>query len=213
MNLQDALRQIAKDGGLDADELIAYAAEDSIGGRDTLNGKHVPEGTPTDWSGMSTFAAEGQIIYALIRAMKPAQVVEIGVDSGGTSTHILAALERNDYGKLYSVDIKEDVGEAVPQHLRDRWTLYIGDALTAPLPEAEFIFEDGPHTYDWTCAMFARIKALGPKVMLTHDMYTHLTYGSDFAVERAMRDTLGVDKGVLTDGSIAGLGYWWNNHV
>lgn len=199
MNLQDALRQIAADGGLDANELIAYAAEDNIGGRDT-----------GDWPGMSTFAAEGKILYALIRAMQPERVVEIGIDSGGTSTHILSALAANTYGQLYSIDIKSEVGAAVPEHLRDRWTICVGDALTAPIPQAEFIFEDGPHTYEWTVAMFKRLKELKPKVMFTHDMYTHRTYGPDFAVERAMHDALGVDTGVLTDGSIAGLGYWWN---
>lgn len=199
MNLQQALQQIATDGGFDANELMTYALEDAIGGRDT-----------GQWPGMSTFAAEGQILYALVRAMKPNRVIEIGVDSGGTSTHILTALERNGHGELYSIDIKAEVGAAVPQQLRDRWTIYVGDALTAPLPTAEFIFEDGPHTYDWTVSMFTRIKALNPKVMLTHDMYTHLTYGAEFAVERAMHDALGVDTGVLTDDSIAGLGYWWN---
>lgn len=202
MNLYQALQQIARDGGLDADELFRYAAEDSIGGRDT-----------GDWPGMSTFAAEGQILYALIRAMKPLTVVEVGVDSGGTSTHILSALEANKAGVLHSYDIKDEVGQAVPDHLRSRWNLNVGqDALTAKFPaHVDFIFEDGPHTYDWTVAMFTRIKSMKPKVMLTHDMYTHLTYGSEFAVERAMRDALGVDTGVLTDGSIAGLGYWWNH--
>ncbi len=199
MNIQDALRQIAADGGLNADELIAYAAEDHIGGRDTGH-----------WPGMSTFEAEGQILYALIRAMRPAQIVEIGIDSGGTSTHILSALAANDYGQLYSVDVKAEVGAAVPAQLRDRWTICIGDALTAPIPTAEFIFEDGPHTYDWTLAMFNRIKAMGPRVMLTHDMYSHRAYGPDFAVERAFGDCFGETKGILTDGSIAGLGYWWN---
>jgi len=198
MKLDDALRQIAADGGLNADDLIAYAAEDHVGGRDT-----------GAWPGMSTFEAEGQILYALVRAMRPARVVEIGVDSGGTSTHILSALSANDYGELYSVDIKADVGSAVPQHLRDRWTVCVGDALTAPLPEADIIFEDGPHTYDWTVAMFKRLRDMNPKVMLTHDMYSHLAYGPEFAVERAMHDALGVTTGVLTDGSIAGLGYWW----
>jgi hypothetical protein len=160
---------------------------------------------------MSTFYAEGQILYALVRALRPKQVVEIGVDSGGTSTHILAALRENDYGQLYSVDIKSEVGYSIPAQLRDRWTLCVGDALKAPLPEAGLFFEDGPHLYDWTVGMFTRIKELKPKVMLTHDYFTHLTYGPDFAVQRAFIDVFGVDQGVLTDGSIAGLGYWWNN--
>lgn len=200
MNIEQALTQIATDGGLDASELIGYIAEDQLGGRDTGH-----------WPGMSTFEAEGQILYALIRAMKPKQVLEIGIDSGGTSSHILQALRVNEFGQLYSIDIKPDVGYAVPDILRDRWTICIGDALNVPLPDADFVFEDGPHTYDWTVAMFKRIKTMAPRVMLTHDMYSHRTYGPEFAVERAMRDALGTDRGVLTDGSIAGLGYWWSH--
>lgn len=208
MNLDTALRQIARDGGLDANELIAYAAEDKVGGRDTWHGEPTFS-EPTDWSGMSTFAAEGQILYALIRAMKPRQVIEIGVDSGGTTTHILSALHINDYGELFSVDIKEDVGQKIPDHLRYRWTLHVGDALTADLPDAEFVFEDGPHDYEWTKAMLSRLKAMNPRAIFTHDMYTHLTYPGGFDVQRAFVDAIGVDQGVIIPPSIAGLGYWF----
>lgn len=199
MRLDEALRQIAQDGNLNADTLIAFAAEDTVGGRDTGH-----------WDGMSTFEAEGQILYALIRVLRPAQVVEIGVDSGGTTTHILSALEANGEGHLYSVDIKEGVGAKVPEHLRHRWTLHIGDALTTDLPDrADFIFEDGEHSYDFTFNVLSRLKDLNPRIILSHDALTHLTYGG-FDVLRAFTDALETDRTVLTDGSIAGLAYWFN---
>jgi methyltransferase family protein len=199
MNLNDALTQIATDAGLNADDLIRYAAEDNIGGRDT-----------GQWSGMSTFADEGKVLYALIRALRPAQVVEVGVASGGTSTHILSALAANDFGALWSVDIDANCGLNIPAHLVDRWTFVVGDALTVDLPErADFIFEDGEHGYDFTSRMLTRLKALNPRMLVSHDYYTHLTYGDAFQVQRAFTDVFG-DKGVLIDGAFTGLGYWVN---
>jgi hypothetical protein len=199
MNLHDALRQIARDGDLNADELIAFAAEDTVGGRDT-----------GDWDGMSTFEAEGQILYALIRAMRPERVVEIGVDSGGTSTHILAALDANDMGQLYSVDIKAEVGSKVPDSLRSRWTLVQGDGLTVDLPDhADFCFEDGDHSYQFTHDMLVRLKALKPRVIMSHDYYTHEVYGG-FFVKQAFDEVLPDGMGIKIDGAFSGLGLWFN---
>lgn len=200
MRLDEALRQIAADANLNADQLIKYASEDNLGGRDT---GHFP--------GMSTFSDEGRVIYALVRALHPERVVEVGVDSGGTSTHILSALEANGTGALWSVDINPDCGAMVPAHLRPRWTFVNADALTTELPEhADFIFEDGEHGYPFTFKVLTRLKALNPRMLLSHDYYTHLTYGDAFQVQRAFTDVLG-DKGVLLDGAFTGLGYWVNS--
>ena len=199
MNRDDALRQIAAAAGLNADELIANANEDSVGGRDT-----------GAWAGMSTFEAEGQVLYALIRALKPAQVVEVGVDSGGTSTHILTALDRNGEGQLYSVDINPEVGSKVPDPLRARWTLRIEDALTVELPDrADVIFEDGSHELVFTREILTRLKTLNPRVILSHDYYTHETSGG-FFVKEAFDAVLPGGFGVKIDGAFTGLGVWVN---
>lgn len=200
MNLQEALRQIAAAGNLDADELIAYAAEDQVGGRDTGH-----------WSGMSTFADEGKVLYALIRAMRPARVVEIGVASGGTSTHILSALEANGFGTLYSVDVEASCGLDIPEHLRHRWTFVVGDALTTTLPDqANFCFEDGSHAYEFTRDMVTRLKGLNPRIIMSHDYYTHEVYGG-FFVKQGFDEALGEGaNGVKIDDAFTGLGYWFN---
>lgn len=201
MHLHEALRQIAADGGLNADELIGYAAEDQVGGRDT-----------GDWPGMSTFADEGRIIYALVRALRPRRCVEVGVDSGGTSTHILSALETNGAGELWSVDIAANCGMKVPPHLTHRWTLVTGDALAVELPDrADFVFEDGAHSYDFTFNVLARLKDLNPRLIMSHDALTHLVYGEAFQVLRAFKDALGSDRTVQVDHAFTGLAYWWND--
>ena len=156
MRLDEALTQIAADAGLNTDDLIRYAAEDNVGGRDTGN-----------WSGMSTFADEGRVLYALIRALRPAQIVEVGVASGGTSTHILSALHANDFGKLWSVDIEANCGLNIPEHLRSRWTFVHADALTVDLPErADFVFEDGEHGYEFTFNILTRLKTLNQRMIV-----------------------------------------------
>ncbi len=199
MNRDDVLRQIALAAGLNADELIAYANEDGIGGRDTGH-----------WSGMSTFSAEGQVLYALIRTLKPMQVIEVGVDSGGTSTHILTALDRNSSGLLYSVDINPDVGSKVPADLRQYWTLVTGDALTVDLPaQADFIFEDGSHELAFTRDILTRLKALNPRVIISHDYYSHEVYGG-FYVKEAFDAVLPGGFGVKINDAFTGLGVWVN---
>gem|GEM_PF-4501569 len=47
------------------------------------------------------------VIYSVVRATKPEIVVETGVNNGISTYFILSALERNDSGLLYSIDIKE----------------------------------------------------------------------------------------------------------
>lgn len=100
-------------------------------------------------------------LYLLVRLIKPNIVVETGVSSGASSAYILCALNDNDRGKLYSIDLPPDnlppgkgSGWIVPQFLRHRWSLHIGDAtnlLASLLNEIGMIdcfIHDSLHTYD-----------------------------------------------------------------
>lgn len=202
MNLNDALTQIANDAGLNADELISYAAEDTVGGRDT-----------GDFAAMSVHRDEGRVIYALVRALRPKQCLEIGVADGCTSTHILAALARNGAGQLLSVDISPEVGRNIPEELQGRWTFTCGDAMEIKLPKhVDFILEDGPHTYPWTRDIVERLLKLTPRMIVAHDALTHLTYKDQgFEVLRSYEEVLG-DKvrTVGIDGAFTGLAYYVN---
>jgi hypothetical protein len=63
-------------------------------------------------------------------------VVETGVGRGVTTRAILEALERNAEGHLFSIDqpplvdleLRTEIGAAVPQDLRSRWTLVEGSS-------------------------------------------------------------------------------------
>ena len=70
------------------------------------------------------------VIGAIVKLTKPMVVVETGAAKGFTSAVILAALEANGEGQLYSMDVaaaqsspEEVPGSAVPESYRSRWTV------------------------------------------------------------------------------------------
>jgi hypothetical protein len=46
-----------------------------------------------------------EVLYVATRALKPSNIVETGVAAGLSSACILAALEKNGQGRLYSIDL------------------------------------------------------------------------------------------------------------
>lgn len=80
-------------------------------------------------------------LYWLIRVFTPHTVVETGVAAGFTSASILAALEKNGGGRLFSSDFpyfrhpnpEKYIGILVEPELRKNWSLSIsGDAKALP---------------------------------------------------------------------------------
>ena len=79
-------------------------------------------------------------IWCLVRHIKPGKVVETGVAHGVTSRFILEALERNQGGNLWSIDLppiervwEQQVGVAVDDRSAGRWT-YIKGSSRRRLP-------------------------------------------------------------------------------
>jgi hypothetical protein len=114
------------------------------------------------------------VSYAVVRLMRPDVVVETGVHEGWSAWFTLLALERNGRGMLHSIDLpNQDVelfadgprqtelippgkqpGRVVPQHLRGRWQLHLGDAkhllspLLSTLGKIDIFVHDSLHTYE-----------------------------------------------------------------
>jgi Methyltransferase domain len=113
-------------------------------------------------------------LYAIVRLVRPRHVVEVGVSSGVSSAYLLQALERNEHGTLHSIDRPKrtpsrprtrpasnnpswslppgrESGWAVPESLRRRWDLRIGDKsdiiplLTEELDRVDLFVYDVPH--------------------------------------------------------------------
>lgn len=203
MNLRYALELMSFLLNLDADgnQLMAYADEDDIGGF------HFDERL-RKWETGSLWEVEGKFLYALVRAMRPLQVLEIGTWRGASATHILAALHKNDYGYLTSVDLLES-GQLIPDELRYRWHFVQSDGAaylrSSMSCDPDIIFEDGLHDPLGTTAMLQEIKAgYHPRLLLSHDA-EHYIVGKD--VRQAFIDVFGSVNTLLIDPSDCGFAY------
>ena len=113
------------------------------------------------WSA-DLYAKKILLQYAAIRAFAPEIVVETGVANGVSSSYLLLALEMNGQGRLYSIEIGDSsflppgkpTGWIVPERLRPRWDLRIGDSrellpkLLAELGMVGVFIHDSLHTYE-----------------------------------------------------------------
>ena len=118
-----------------------------------------------------------EVLYNFARAAKPDVIVETGVHYGTSSAYWLMALEANQKGTLYSIDLPclnpegqvnadgvqdlssvkepEETGVVVKRMgLTSRWKLFLGDAkvllpgLLAKLGHVGFFFHDSDHSYE-----------------------------------------------------------------
>lgn len=117
-------------------------------------------------------------LYGLVREFKPKTLIETGVCNGVSTAVILAALERNDGGALYSIDLPEYTdtdyeegtfwegkkgavipkgnppGWLIPDKYRERWHLILGRSqeklpeLLDELGEIDFFIHDSEHSYE-----------------------------------------------------------------
>ncbi len=117
-------------------------------------------------------------LYGLVREFKPRILVETGVCNGVSTAVILSALEMNNMGTLYSIDLPEYTdteyeegtfwdgkkgavvpkgklpGWLIPDKYRGRWHLILGRSqeklpvLLDDLGEIDFFIHDSEHSYE-----------------------------------------------------------------
>lgn len=193
-SLQEALRTFALLANLDAEQLIAFADEDTIGGY------------PGDWSVGSVWEVEGKFLYAVARALKATRILEIGCHHGCSTSHLLLAAALND-GTVTSLDINPNAGGGIPEMLRDRWEFIPTDAeywAAATDREFDLVFEDGPHSTGFTESVLRCLR--GTPAIIGHDS-EHALVGE--AVSNAWRHVFGGHgyTSVLIAPSDCGLAY------
>lgn len=140
--------------------------EDPIGGYTDCAEPDYPEG--------SVFLAEGQILYALVRMLQPQVLIEVGTFVGCSTNHLAAACEQNGCGRIYAVDINPRAGAAWEPELRDRIHKVTADARNWVPPEpADFVFEDGDHSYDFTVGIWEHLLryVTASSTLCCHDYY------------------------------------------
>lgn len=96
-------------------------------------------------------------LYALVRAHKPKICVETGTGAGSASRSILFAMDKNNKGALFSIDMAgshaNEIGDLVPQQSRERWKLYLQEdapllpAVLDDLNPIDFFLHDSNHSY------------------------------------------------------------------
>jgi predicted O-methyltransferase YrrM len=100
--------------------------------------------------------------YAVVRAVKPDLIVETGVANGISCSYLLLALHMNNKGALHSIEIGDASylpsghlnGWAVPEWLRDQWSMHVGDSrvvlpdLLSKLGKIDIFIHDSLHTYE-----------------------------------------------------------------
>lgn len=122
---------------------------------------------------------EAEILYLVLRALKPEVVVEISPCHGYSTNYILAALTANKKGHLYSYEIQEEhnskpIADVIKGNLcscadRDRLTLKVGDVRDSDLPPCDFLFIDSNHEA-YFASWYLSGPATRPKFIFVHDI-------------------------------------------
>lgn len=146
--------------------------------------------------------------YAFVRAMKPAVVVETGLDKGLGSCVIARALQRNAQegvrGHYYGTDINPKAGYLFSGELAQFGTLLYGDSLESlrKLPGTIDLFiNDSDHSADYECAEYELIKnKLSPTAVVLGD--------NAHATEELFKFSMKYGRGFLFFGEQP-LGHWY----
>lgn len=110
-------------------------------------------------------------LYVLVRILEPEIMIETGVANGKSSSLILCAMEQNQKGRLISIDLpnqpgkilpdggktntgNRNVGWLVPDYLKKRWDLLLGDSkemlpeILINIDKVDMFLHDSLHTYE-----------------------------------------------------------------
>lgn len=169
--LNDVLYLLAAQLHLEGSELIQYAAEDTLGG-------YHSNAALARWHVGSIWGSEGQILYALTRALKPELIVEVGGYLGCSASHFAAACKANGKGSVVSVDSGRAGaahGKDIPAGLRSYVQLVTstGEEWLAKQDDNSIglLFEDAMHDVEGVAAIsrLAMDKLEPGGLLINHD--------------------------------------------
>lgn len=184
-------------------DVIPLAALDPHGGYHAAYDDGFPSG--------SLWRVEGQALYALIRALKPQAVLELGTWHGASATHILQGVADNKAGGLTCIDSRAygdiEIGGMIPQALKPLAILH-DMRIEAFIPQAlkegwtyDFIFEDAMHDAEQVEFVWKHAdKLLNPGgVIISHDA-CHAIAGEavrEGITKAGYEDTMGYGNGMM----------------
>lgn len=166
-SLTDAVRLATGASRSDLDEARESGGLDRLLGE--IDHRLTPRTTtiPISWGAAPELATA---CYLLTRLMRARVVVETGVANGVTSCFMLHAMDLNGTGRLVSLDlpaltpgVERSIGMAVPNRLRSRWQLILGDSR-ALLPRVvqdagplDVFVHDSEHAYTTMISEFTTV--------------------------------------------------------
>jgi hypothetical protein len=113
--------------------------------------------------------------YALVRALKPAVVVETGTDKGLGTLVLAAAILRNGSGHLTTIDINPASGYLIGGEYATVTDRIIGDGVTTlkTLKDIDFFIHDSDHSSEYEAREFEAITTRLSKKALVLSDNTH----------------------------------------
>jgi predicted O-methyltransferase YrrM len=110
------------------------------------------------------------LCYTLCRLLKPDVTIETGVAYGWTAMFILSALEKNEKGRLHSIDLPAFAfgscawsGSVIPDRLKARWLLHVGSQarllprIFSTHSSIDFFHYDSDKTYQGMITTFRSV--------------------------------------------------------
>ena len=154
----------------------------------------------------SVMPGEAQLLYGLVRALRPHTIIEIGTSFGYSTIHLAAGCRDNGKGRVWTVEIHPWRYEMAQLHVReaglsDFVTHCLNDIPTNIAHPCELVFLDADHTDESVRDYLNRINPLTRSgcLCVIHDA----TY--DDHVKRAIKDTAWDSLIMLPQTSYAGL--------
>lgn len=173
---------------LDSNALFSYAIEDTF----------------TGWQ------VEGQLLYALVRMLKPKRVLGVGACENSVN-HLGLGLLHNQKGHMDCVDawqgdvqmIDEEVFPYLTIHYQD-----LSDYISCYCASYDLIFHDALHTAEQTEMVWSKVYLTSGGVFISHDKI-HRLVSSTFmqGVYRAIYDPLIIS----VEPSDCGMALWRNS--
>lgn len=156
--------------------------------------KYLPEVEAIQRADQGVHPEEAAVLYCLVRAMRPALVLETGTFEGYSTAQLARALQSNGQGHLETVDLAAETGQRVPEGLRTFVTFRrnmpsksMVRILSDRNVRLDLFFHDSLHTYENTLSeliSFAPFFKPGC-VVICHD--AKMDFKEGFGVARAVR--------------------------
>ena len=173
-NLEHLAWWVAELAGRPVGEIRGYLAE--LDGDDELR-RHLLRATATSerrgLADREVRYARRAGWYALVRALRPAVVVETGTDKGLGSCVLAAALLANGAGRLVTIDVNDDSGYLIAGRYATVTERVVGDSvavLRGLAAEVDVFLHDSLHTFEHETAELAAVApSLAPDALVLSD--------------------------------------------